>query len=266
MCLLVAIHRVHPDAPLLVAANRDELLARPATAMTVLRDRGPRVLGGRDEVAGGTWLAVNEYGLVAALTNRPSKARNPAKRSRGEWPVFLASFTSPFEAATALVDRFDPADFNPGWVLVGNADELVYVDMTADGCGRLAELDPGIHILENRPLEAVSSKVDLVRIRLEAIDDTRSEALIDRLQKLLASHRTPAASSRPAGADPLQRSAAAEAACVHLGEYGTRSATIVRVDRKEEPRVWSADGRPCTHPFVEVSGLWQASGVGVASV
>ena len=71
VCLLIALFQVVPGAPLIVAANRDELLARPAVTMTVLRPAGPRILGGRDELAGGTWLAVNEHGLVAGLTNRP---------------------------------------------------------------------------------------------------------------------------------------------------------------------------------------------------
>ena len=49
MCLLAVLSRVHPDAPLIVAANRDEWLLRPATAMTVLRESEPRILGGRLE-------------------------------------------------------------------------------------------------------------------------------------------------------------------------------------------------------------------------
>ncbi len=52
MCLLVVLSRTHPDFPLVVAANRDELFERPALPMTVLRDAGPRILGGVDELAG----------------------------------------------------------------------------------------------------------------------------------------------------------------------------------------------------------------------
>ena len=59
MCLLIALSRTVPGTPLLVAANRDELYARPAEPITVLRGERPRILGGRDELAGGTWLAVN---------------------------------------------------------------------------------------------------------------------------------------------------------------------------------------------------------------
>src|ERR1700721_53126 len=95
VCLLVVCSRVIPGFPLVVAANRDERLDRPASAITVLRENEPRILGGRDELAGGTWLAVNEYGVVAGLTNRPSAlGRDPTRRSRGELPLVLASTES----------------------------------------------------------------------------------------------------------------------------------------------------------------------------
>ena len=87
MCLLIALSGVVPGAPLIVAANRDEFYRRPAVTMTTLRDADPRVLGGRDELAGGTWLAVNEHGVVAGLTNQPAPGgRDLTKRSRGELP------------------------------------------------------------------------------------------------------------------------------------------------------------------------------------
>src|SRR6202051_1248519 len=102
MCLLVVVSRLDPGAPLVVGANRDEQLVRPAVAMTVLRDAHPRIVGGRDEEAGGTWLAVNEHGVVAGLTNRPSPdGRDLSKRSRGELPIALAEHR---DAASAVQD------------------------------------------------------------------------------------------------------------------------------------------------------------------
>ena len=259
MCLLVVLHRAHPDSPLIVAANRDELLAREATAMTVLADGPTRVLGGRDHLAGGTWLAINERGVVGGLTNRPAGRRDPARRSRGEWPLFLAGFATAAAAAEAFAARFSPADFNPGWVLVADTRDLFYIDMTAPGA-RPARLAPGLHVLENRPLEGPSAKVDLVRRQLEGIESARGDELTRRLGALLASHAVPDDAGRRRGlADAPERPAEAEAACVHLGAFGTRSSTIVRASPDGPPRVWSADGPPCTVPLVEVSELWTAA-------
>src|SRR5258708_9836343 len=108
--------QVAPDAPLIVAANRDERLDRPAVPMTVLRDHGPRILGGRDELAGGTWLAVNEHGVVAGLTNQPSaNGRDPSKRSPGELPLAFAGYATAAAAVAAVAQTLDAADHNPSW-------------------------------------------------------------------------------------------------------------------------------------------------------
>ena len=256
MCLLVVLHRSHPDSPLIVAANRDELLAREATAMTLLEEGPPRVLGGRDHAAGGTWLAINEHGVVGGLTNRPSGERDPSRRSRGEWPIFLARYPTAAAAATAFAATFAPADFNPGWVLVADARDLFYIDMTRS-TARPVALDPGVHILENRPLGGPSAKVDEVRRRLAGIEAARGDELDRRLRRVLAGHAVPpsAGPRRDADGKPV-RPPEAEAACVHLGAYGTRSATLVRAMREGPPRVWSADGPPCTAPLVEATGLW----------
>jgi hypothetical protein len=65
---------------------------RPAVTMTVLRPDGPRVLGGRDEQSGGTWLAVNEHGVFAG-SHQPASGRRPRSRPAGpgassRWPTW----------------------------------------------------------------------------------------------------------------------------------------------------------------------------------
>ena len=77
MCLIVFAWKVHPDYPLVVAANRDEFRHRPAQAAHWWDDV-PGVLAGRDLEAGGTWIGVARQGRFAALTNR----RDPARRAR----------------------------------------------------------------------------------------------------------------------------------------------------------------------------------------
>jgi len=82
MCLILVAWRAHPDYPLAVAANRDEFFARPTAAAAPWAE-DPRVLGGRDLEAGGTWLGIREGGRFAAVTNvrEPGVPKGP--RSRG---------------------------------------------------------------------------------------------------------------------------------------------------------------------------------------
>ena len=255
MCLLVVAFGVVPGTPLLIGANRDEFLSRPAVAITVLRPDAPRVLGGRDEQSGGTWLAVNEHGRFAGLTNQPRRdGRDPTRRTRGELPLALTS-TSHVDTRGAVdhfVGRHRPGNYNGSWLLTGDRDALYYIDFTGDGDAKAEALPPGLYVLENRPLGAPSPKADRVTDALaEALSDP--ETTIAALQRALVDHR--GTEPGPAADDPRS-----SASCVHLEDYGTRSSCILRYDADPatNPYIRVADGPPCTAPFVDVSELWKA--------
>ena len=262
MCLLIALFQVVPGAPLMIAANRDERLDRPAVAMTVLREAGPRILGGRDELAGGTWLAVNEYGLVAGLTNQPSASgRDPGKKSRGELPLAFAAHKYAADAVAAVAAALNPDDYNPCWMLIGDRRSLFSVGLAGAGGPHVEQLGPGVHVLENAPLHAPSAKAGLVRGLISdgraAQPDQGPAGTQDALDAVLRVHQPAVAQPRT---DDTGRVWPAEisAPCVHTPEYGTRSAMTVCLPDSGVPVVRVADGRPCEVPFVEVTRLWIA--------
>ena len=243
MCLLVVLSRVIPGAPLVVAANRDEWLDRPALAMTSLSE-APRIRGGRDERAGGTWLATSESGLVAGLTNAPMiMPPTVPKRSRGELPLLLARLPGALEAARALQSSIRSEEFNPCWMLCGDRDALAYLDLSTSGRPHVEPLEPGIHILENRPL-GPSPKTDFVRALLGQ-PPCELDALTRRLESLLASHEIPPAARTRGDGRPPETGAA----CVHAGPYGTRSAQIVIVPDRGAPRIRFTTGPSCENPW-----------------
>jgi uncharacterized protein with NRDE domain len=264
VCLLIVFFQTLPDHPLVVAANRDEWLARPTTPIAVLSEQDPRILGGRDEVAGGTWLATNEAGVVAGLTNRPpGPSGRMARRSRGELPIALAKHPTAARGVEAFVSSFRPSDFNPCWLLAGDRDSLHYIDMSAGADGdppKVRALEPGLHILENRELDAVSPKSKHVLRLLAGAADRRGADRVAFLADVLRNHEIPeGAEQTPPREDGFVRPAATEAACVHAGAYGTRSSSIVLVPRArgERPAVYVAEGRPCEAPFEDVSRSWK---------
>jgi uncharacterized protein with NRDE domain len=263
MCLLVVASRIVPDEPLIVGANRDEVLDRPSRAVTVLSAGPPRVLGGRDELSGGTWLAVNRDGVCAGLTNQPlGDAKDPTKRSRGALPLAAARGATAAEGVEVLSREFDPADYNGAWLLVGDRTSLWFVDFTGASVVA-AELPPGIHVLENRAVDTPSAKVDLVRESLGDVGGASvagsgsgsgldGDAVEAAFRRVLADHRIPEGDERPNSGN-----------CVHLDGFGTRSSCVVRVragvrGAVPAPRVWVADGPPCTTPYADASTLWDA--------
>src|SRR5262245_2305686 len=85
MCTLILLDRVVPGVPLVIAANRDEFLARPAAppAFFAAAECRPAFPAPQDLQAGGTGMGVNEHGLFVGLTNRPVAAKPAHARSRG---------------------------------------------------------------------------------------------------------------------------------------------------------------------------------------
>lgn len=83
MCIIFVAYQVHKQYPLILAANRDEFWQRPTQPAQFWPD-APHILGGRDLLAGGTWLGVSRQGRVAAVTNYRDPQQREAERSRGE--------------------------------------------------------------------------------------------------------------------------------------------------------------------------------------
>jgi uncharacterized protein with NRDE domain len=84
MCLLSVAWQSGHDYPFIFAGNRDEYHARASAAADWWHD-APDVLGGRDLVAGGSWLGLNRDGRFAVVTNRPDlPAPDQGALSRGD--------------------------------------------------------------------------------------------------------------------------------------------------------------------------------------
>ncbi len=108
MCTLVVLRRPGHPWPLLIAANRDEMRDRPWRPPGRHWPARPGVVAGLDELGGGSWLGVNDAGLVAGILNRTgSLGPGEGKRSRGELVLAALDHKDASSAATAL-SRIDP--------------------------------------------------------------------------------------------------------------------------------------------------------------
>ena len=63
----------------------------------------PEIIAGIDETAGGSWLGVNDFGVVAAILNRSnSLGPKEGKRSRGELVLEALDHADASDAAEAI--------------------------------------------------------------------------------------------------------------------------------------------------------------------
>jgi hypothetical protein len=102
MCLLIVLRGRFASHPILVASNRDERTDRKASPPGLFVGDRHRMISPRDRQAGGTWLAVNDRGLFAGLTNITGVPAPAGATSRGELP-HLALDEDHLEAAAAAV-------------------------------------------------------------------------------------------------------------------------------------------------------------------
>ena len=231
MCTLLVAFRCWPETPLLVAANRDERLARPASSPE-WRDN---LFAPLDLQAGGTWIGIRHDGLFAAVTNRFGLPPDATRRSRGELvPRALDALDA--LGAKSDAERVNPRDYNGFHLVVADRREAFL--LIGDGeTLRVESLAPGVHVVTERSFDAAQSgRVTWLEPRAEAL--ARGPVPDDAtLRALLSAHAVPSY----------------EGTCVHLPEagYGTRSSTILRVGGSG----WSwrhADGPPCVTDYRDV--------------
>lgn len=248
VCTLALYFHAEEFYPLIVAANRDERHDRP-TAVPALLEGSPRILAGRDLRAGGTWLGVNEYGLMAAVLNRKSADTAPSseKRSRGLLCLDLLRCRSAGEAHAFLSahrESYEPftlvfADLSEAWSAVNSTEGIV--------CEQLA---PGLHVFGNGPNGEWSEKTQRAYTLFHQAaqrSGLRSEpsAWIGEFARALGDH-APANGSN----DPR------DAICVHGDGAGTVSSSIIVYSEPERSfRNFYCDGAPCRTPFRDVLSL-----------
>jgi hypothetical protein len=274
MCTLVLLRRPGAAWPLVLAANRDELASRPARPPARHWPDRAEVVAGLDVQAGGSWLGINDYGVVAGVLNRTGTLGPAAgKRSRGELVLEALDHADAAAAAQALSD-LDPHAYRPFNLVIADNREAFWLRhagplpgfafRTATGEWRevAAHQLPGAAIgptareatIECHPLPAGVSMITardlndagsarirryLPRFRSAPPPDPARDDW-DAWIALLADRETE--DGDPSGAMTV----------VTDGAYGTLSSCLIALPAAGMPVMKFADGRPGEAPFEQI--------------
>ncbi|MBA8884601.1 NRDE family protein [Dokdonella fugitiva] len=144
MCLLLVAVDAAPGLPLLVLGNRDEYHGRDS-APAACWDEDKRVVGGRDLVAGGSWLALRNDGRFAAVTNLRTGVPATAPKSRGSLVRnFMLGDATPVVYLDLL--RTQIGDYGPFNLVVGDRDGVFALGSSE---GFVRPLRRGVHVISN---------------------------------------------------------------------------------------------------------------------
>jgi hypothetical protein len=155
MCSVILLRTPGATWPLVLAGNRDEMAGRPWKAPGRHWPDRPNVVAGLDELAGGSWMGLNDEGVVAVALNRMNTlGPETGKRSRGELVLDALDHADAADAATAL-SHLDTRAYRPfNLVIADNRDAYVLVHR---GGGRnrpeVLPVDEGVHMLTAHDLD-----------------------------------------------------------------------------------------------------------------
>jgi len=132
MCTVILLRRPDHEWPIILAANRDEMLNRAWQPPDRHWSDRPYIVAGLDEVAGGSWMGLNEYGVVACVLNRQDSL-GPAenKRSRGELVLDALDHADAKEAADSLA-HLAPEAFRPFNMVVTDNRDAYWIYLKKD--------------------------------------------------------------------------------------------------------------------------------------
>jgi uncharacterized protein with NRDE domain len=226
MCLLVLAWKHHPRYRLILAGNRDEFHDRPAAPLNWWQD-DPRILGGRDLKAQGTWLGVARSGRFGVVTNyRDLQAPVESAPSRGQLiPRFLTGATSPKEFLDDLrgaAPRY--SGFN---LLVGGTRALYYFSNRGPAPTALA---PGVYGLSNHLLDTPWPKLTRTRERFNALL-AQPEIAPEDLFVMLGDREQAGHGDLPSTGLPEDWERVVSAPFIVNERYGTRCSSVLLVER-----------------------------------
>ena len=235
--------------PLLVAANRDEHFDRPSAPPAQI-EGVPLIVAGRDLRVGGTWLGVNEHGLLVGILNRrqnesgDNDSLTPTPRSRGLLCMDMLRLRN-------LAEGFD---FIAAHEAIYNPFTLIFADQKSAGVAynnhepRIVakQLDPGLHVFSSAAeLDLNSAKADRAHPRFAQLKDRIPVNAADprdwlaELRAVLADHTLHDGSDDPG-----------DAICVHREMTGTVSSSIVAlVAARARFDTYFCPGPPCQNDF-----------------
>src|ERR1700724_2964343 len=147
MCTLVILRRPEHRWPVVIGANRDEMIDRPWQPPDRHWPDRPEVVAGLDTLAGGSWLGINDWGVAAAVLNRHGSL-GPAVglRSRGEL-VLEALDHADAAAAAAALSQLNTAAYRSFNLIVADNRDGFWLRHAETGRVEIRPLKDGLSII-----------------------------------------------------------------------------------------------------------------------
>jgi len=244
MCTVILFYKIVPDFPIVIAANRDEFINRsslsPHLWPSSRQEPAKEIFAGKDQKAGGTWLGINNHGVVAGLTNYYTGKRDPLKASRGDIVLKCLTADNPSVVKRELTPQ-ETGQYNPFNLFCLSPEEgFLYTNYPSP---RSLTMDKGIHVLTNGDMDNHEDpKKNWIMQKLTALTadviPAKPKPLMTLFSPILTAHGHEGQSE----------------ICIHLQGYGTVSSCMIFIHHHwQESRYFYCQGPPCKNRYQDLS-------------
>ncbi len=239
MSLLAIVYHLVPEAPILVAFNREERLDRICPTPSIQSGK-PRVLGSIDQQTGGTYLGMNQNGLFVGVVRRRKPSAQAPTRSRGALCREMLRKSSAREALDYCMEELHSGQFGGVNYVIADPESGWVVHSSKET--EVSELENGLSIIgENDINDSRDERVSLANrlLTLQTLDSPVKFLAV--ASKVLA--RAPSIPGRPS-------------MVVRNGNYGTVSSTLISLGTKPRDAIYQySNGAPDEAKFEDYSPL-----------
>lgn len=239
MSLLAIVYHLVPEAPILVAYNREEPLDRICPAPSIQSGK-PRILASIDQHTGGTYLGMNQNGMFVGVVRRKKFEAPVNPRSRGALTREMLKCNSAQHAVDLALEELHTGQYRGANFCVADPDSgwMIHSHSETD----VMELKQGLCIVGDRDMnDPKDARVAMAQrlLTLQTLDSPVKFLAI--ASKVLA--RTSTAPGRPS-------------MVVKEKDYGTVSSTLISLGKKPRDAIYQySNGSPDESKFEDYSPL-----------
>ena len=239
MSLLAIVYHLVPDAPILVAYNRDEILERACPTPSIQSGK-PRVLASIDPNSSGTCLGINQNGMLVGLVRRKKHETPVNPHSRALLCREMLKCKSARSALDLCLEELHTSGYQGGNFVIADSDSAWVVQHSDDT--DVVELQRGLSVIgENDTDDPRDERVKMAQrlLTLQTLDSPVKFLAV--ASKVFA--RSPGAPGRPS-------------MVMRNNEYGTISSTLISLGKKPRDAIYQyASGAPDKTKFEDYSPL-----------
>ena len=239
MSLLAIVYHLVPEAPILVAYNREEPLDRSFPTPSIQSGK-PRILASIDQHTGGTYLGMNQNGLFVGVIRRRRFDHPANMRSRGSLAREMLKCNSATQAVDLAMEELHSGQYGGVNICVADPDSgwVVQSGKETD----VVELQQGLCVVGERDVNDPRDERARMATRLLTLQTLDSPVkFLAIASKVLA--RTQTAPGRPS-------------MVVREKDYGTVSSTLISLGKKPRDAIYQySNGSPDQSKFEDYSPL-----------